>query len=69
MNPKTPIYSVRTYYINGPKSDPKWANGRAKSGSPNRSAMCPIWGATGTLSGLGTIAQSTWQCTDGLQLA
>ena len=29
MNPKTPIYSVRTCYINEPKSDPKigqWAS-------------------------------------------
>ena len=29
MNPKTPIYSVRTFYINEPKSDPKivqWAS-------------------------------------------
>ena len=48
--PKFLIIDLGVYYINGPKSDPKMANGRTKSDSPNNSmillkalAMDPVW--------------------------
>uniref|UniRef100_M1DQJ2 Uncharacterized protein n=1 Tax=Solanum tuberosum TaxID=4113 RepID=M1DQJ2_SOLTU len=61
----------------GPKSDPKMGQWASQSGSPNGSAMRPMysarnpipclcWGTTGTLGGLGTIAQFIWRFANGL---
>jgi len=76
-NPKTPIYSVRTYYIDGPKSDPKWQIGEPSQDRlmARRCAQYSVRNPVprlccgGTLGGLQTIAQSTWRFANGLYLA